>query len=86
MLSLPPVFCPVRPSQWLLNSGYRLDTTTVTLTVNYLVNRVKQRPPRLVLDMMGDCISMLISDDSPSDETLNRGPWCCSCGVSIDFP
>ena len=26
---------------------------------------------------MGDWISMSISGDSPSDETLNRGPWHC---------
>ena len=23
---------------------------------------------------------------SPLDETLNRGPWCCSCGDNTNFP
>ena len=35
---------------------------------------------------MGDRISMSISGDSPSDETLNRGPWRYSCGDSMNFP
>ena len=35
---------------------------------------------------MGDRISMSISGESPSDETLNRGLWCCSCGDSMNFP
>ena len=29
---------------------------------------------------------MSISADSPSDETLNRGPWRCSCGDSMNNP
>ena len=35
---------------------------------------------------MDDCISMSISGDSPSDETLNLGAWHCSCSDSINFP
>ena len=35
---------------------------------------------------MGDRISMSISGDSPLDETLNRGPWRCSWGDSLNFP
>ena len=37
-------------------------------------SRVKQQRPRLVKYLDGDCISLPISDDSPSIETLNRGP------------
>ena len=35
---------------------------------------------------MGECISMSISGDSPSGETLNRGLCHCSCGDSMNFP
>ena len=35
---------------------------------------------------MDECISMSISGDSLLDETLNRGPWCCSCGNSMNYP
>ena len=35
---------------------------------------------------MGDRISMSISVDSTSDETLNLGLWRCSCGDSMNFP
>ena len=45
-------------------------------------NQVKQRWPRL-FTWIGDRNSMSISSDSPSDETLNRGPWRCSCGDSM---
>ena len=44
-------------------------------------NRVKQRRP-----MIGDRIDMSITGDSLSDETLNRGPWRCSSGDSLNFP
>ena len=30
--------------------------------------------------------SLSISADSYSDETLNRGPWRCCCGDSMNFP
>ena len=33
-----------------------------------------------IITRMGDSISITISDDSPLDETLNRGPLQCSCG------
>ena len=35
---------------------------------------------------MGDRIDMSVSGDSLSDETLNRGPWRCSCGDRMNFP
>ena len=37
---------------------------------------------------MGDCISMSISGDSLSDQTLNPCPWRSSCGdsMSMNFP
>ena len=34
---------------------------------------------------MGDLISMLISVESPWDETLNRGPWRWCCGHNMIF-
>ena len=45
-------------------------------------NPVKQRRAQLVIERV---ISMSISGDSLSDETLNRGPWCCACGDSMNF-
>ena len=35
---------------------------------------------------MDDRIGISISVDSPLDETLNRGPQCCSCGNRMNFP
>ena len=40
----------------------------------------------LVSTWTGNRISMSISVDSPSDETLNGGPWRCSCSDSMNFP
>ena len=48
-------------------------------TANY--NRVKQRRTG-----MGDRISMSISADSPSDETLNRGPLTLFLKRQYEFP
>ena len=39
-----------------------------------------------VCTCMGKRISMSISVDSLSDETLNRGPWRCCYGDSMYFP
>ena len=54
-------------------------------TVNCLV-QLGQATADSVSIWMGDCISMSISFESPLGETLNRGPWRCTCGNSINFP
>ena len=40
----------------------------------------------IISTWMEDRISMSISADSPSDETLKQVPWRCSCGDSMNFP
>ena len=47
------------------------------------INQVQQHPPQLGT-WMGDRISMSISGDSPSDETINEVFWRCSCGYSMN--
>ena len=49
-----------------------------TGTVNCLAQSVRA--------WMGDRISMSISGDSLSNETLNREHWRCSCSDSMNFP
>ena len=55
-----------------------------TATVNCLVQSDKAMAAS-VSTWMGDPISMSISRDSPSDETLNRDPWLCSCEDSMNL-
>ena len=52
-------------------------------TVNCLIQSNKATTD---LVSTGYCISMSISGDSLSDETLNRGPWDWSCDDNMNFP
>ena len=53
---------------WWMHSGYWHITT-----VHHLIHW-GEATSASVCTVMGDCISMSISIDSPSEETLNRGP------------
>ena len=61
--------------QWLLTYGYSQPPGTLGLS-----NMAS------VCTLMGDCISMSISADSPSDETLNRGPLALLLRRQYEFP
>ena len=56
-----------------------------TATVNQLVRR-GLATSALVCTWMGDRISMSISDDSPSDETINQGPLALLLRRQYEFP
>ena len=49
-------------------------------------NGVKQHRPRFSNTWMGHCFSMSIFVDSPSDETLNRGPLVPLLRRQYEFP
>ena len=70
-----PYTTPLHYCQWLLAYCYSQLPGTIRL--------IKQTA--LVSTWIDGCISMPISGDSPSVEILNRGPWCCSCGDSMNF-
>ena len=58
----------------------------ILLQVIASCTKVKQHRPRFVHAWMGDRISMSISVDSPSDETLNQGPLVLLLRRQYEFP
>ena len=67
-----------RTTQWLLAYCYSQPPGTTGWSNIGLC--------KLVSTWMGDCISMSISVDSPSDETLNRGPLALLLWRQYKFP
>ena len=65
---------------------YNRSSAVIVILIQSAIGTVESSIVKLGSNWMSDHISMLVSDYSPLDETLNRGHWRFSRGDSMNLP